>query len=77
MLLTDAGDIAISASLNQSVKPERDDQVIQSLALFLAKLSPSQQKWSVFDCELHDIYAVIKHFRYMLKERTFSLLTDH
>jgi cleavage and polyadenylation specificity factor subunit 1 len=44
---------------------------------FLKKLNTAQQKYSVYDRELLAIYEAVRHFRYMLEARQFTILTDH
>jgi len=45
--------------------------------LFLQKLSPTEQRYSTFDCELLAIYCAIKHFRHFLEASEFHIFTDH
>jgi hypothetical protein len=40
-------------------------------------LDPAQQKWSAFDRELFACVEGIRHFRYILEGRAFTILTDH
>lgn len=49
----------------------------QPLTFLNKKLSVAQRKYSPYDRELLAIYTAIRHFRHMLKEREFSVLTDH
>jgi RNase H-like domain found in reverse transcriptase/Reverse transcriptase (RNA-dependent DNA polymerase) len=49
----------------------------QPLGFFSKKLDPAQAKYSAFDRELYACYAGIRHFRYMLEGRKFTILTDH
>ena len=47
------------------------------IAFFSRKLSVSEKKYSAFDRELLAAYNAIKHFRYLLEGRPFTLYTDH
>jgi transposase InsO family protein len=49
----------------------------QPLGFFSKKLDPAQSKYSAFDRELYACYAGIRHFRYMLEGRNFTIWTDH
>jgi hypothetical protein len=49
----------------------------QPLAFFSKKLSPAEIKYSTFDRELLAAYLTIRHFRFLLEGRQFTLLTDH
>jgi cleavage and polyadenylation specificity factor subunit 1 len=49
----------------------------QLLRFFSKKLDPAQAKYSAFDRELYACYAGIRHFRYMLEGRRFTIYTDH
>lgn len=72
VLATDASGIAVGASLEQEVGVER-----QPLAFFSRKLRPAEKKYSTFDRELLAVYLAIKHFRYFLEGRPFTIVTDH
>lgn len=71
-LTTDASDVAIGAVVEQ-----RDGTNWQPLAFFSRKLSPAQRMYSAYDKELTAIFESVKHFRFMLEGRKFSILTDH
>ena len=47
------------------------------LAFFSRKLSAPERNYSTFGRELLAIYSAIKHFRYFLEVRPFTVLTDH
>jgi hypothetical protein len=47
------------------------------LAFFSRKLSTTEQKYSAFDRELLAAHSSIRHFRFLLEGRLFTLLTDH
>jgi hypothetical protein len=49
----------------------------QPLAFYSKKLSPTEVKYSTFDRELLAAYLTIRHFRFLLEGRQFTLLTDH
>ncbi|GBM96315.1 Transposon Tf2-9 polyprotein [Araneus ventricosus] len=71
-LYTDASDIAIGVVLQQN-----SGRQSEPLAFFSRKLSDSEQNYSTFDRELLAIYSAIRHFRYMLEGRDFTMFTDH
>jgi hypothetical protein len=48
----------------------------QPLAFFSKKLEPAQMRYSAFDRELFACVAGIRHFRYMLEGRPFTIYTD-
>ena len=47
------------------------------LAFFSKKLSSAKSKYSAFDRELLAAYSSIRHFRFLLEARVFTLFTDH
>ncbi len=49
----------------------------QPLAFYSKKLSPAEVKYSTFDRELLAAFLTIRHFRFLLEGRQFTLLTDH
>ena len=71
-LMTDASDIALGAVLQQC-----KDSVSQPLAFFSRKLNPAETRYSAYDRELLAIYSAIRHFRYLLEGRHFTIFTDH
>ena len=71
-LATDASDSHIGGVLQQNISHHW-----QPLSLFSAKLSPTQQRYSTFDCELQAAYSAVLHFRPYLEGQPFLLLTDH
>nr|VZI07627.1 unnamed protein product [Spirometra erinaceieuropaei] len=71
-LMTDASSTAVGASLQQTV-----GGVLQPLAFFSKKLSPTETRYSVFGLELLAVYLSIRHFRHFLEGREFVVLTDH
>ncbi|GFY09904.1 gag-pol polyprotein [Trichonephila clavipes] len=71
-LHVDASDYAIGGALHQVVDCE-----LQPLAFFSRKLTSSEKSYSAYDRELLAIYSAIRHFRYMLEARDFTVFTDH
>ncbi|GFX11995.1 retrovirus-related Pol polyprotein from transposon opus [Trichonephila clavipes] len=71
-LHVDASDYAIGGALHQVV-----DSELQPLAFFSRKLTSSEKSYSAYDRELLAIYLAIRHFRYMLEARGFTVFTDH
>ena len=61
-ILIDASSSAVDAVLQQLI-----DKTWCSLAYFSRKLTPTQQKYSTFDCELLAIYLAVKHFHYFVE----------
>ena len=71
-LYTDASNTHIGGVLQQCAGGH-----LQPLAFFSRKLSPTEQRYCTFDRELLGAYAAIKHFRFLLEGRKFTLYTDH
>ncbi|GFT86604.1 hypothetical protein TNCV_5138501 [Trichonephila clavipes] len=71
-LHVDASDYAIGGALHQVV-----GSGLQPLAFFSRKLTSSEKSYSAYDLELLAIYSAIRHFRYMLEARDFTVFTDH
>ncbi|GFX31499.1 retrovirus-related Pol polyprotein from transposon 17.6 [Trichonephila clavipes] len=71
-LHVDASDYAIGGAIHQVV-----DSELQPLAFFSRKLTSSEKSYSAYDRELLAIYSAIRHFRYMLEARDFTVFTDH
>ena len=71
-LYTDASNTHIGGVLQQVF-----GSGLQPLAFFSCKLSPTEQRYCTFDRELLGAYAAIKHFRFLLEGRVFTLFTDH
>jgi cleavage and polyadenylation specificity factor subunit 1 len=55
---------------------KRVKNVWQPLA-FSKKLSPTQQKYGAYDCELLAIYEAVRNFRHMREARHFVVITNH
>lgn len=71
-IVTDASNVAIGAVLQQKVKG-----LWKPLGFFSKKLQKSETKYSALDRELLAIYLAIKHFRYFVEGREFTVYTDH
>ncbi|GFU03454.1 transposon Tf2-11 polyprotein [Trichonephila clavipes] len=71
-LHVDASDYAIGGALHQV-----GDSELQPLAFYSRKLTSSEKSYSAYDRELLAIYSAIRHFRYMLEARDFTVFTDH
>ncbi|GFV67928.1 retrovirus-related Pol polyprotein from transposon opus [Trichonephila clavipes] len=71
-LHVDTSDYVIGGALHQVV-----DSELQPLAFFSRKLTSSEKSYSAYDRELLAIYSAIRHFRYMLEARDFTVFTDH
>lgn len=71
-LITDASELAVGATLEQYV-----DGVWQPLAFFSRQLRPPETKYAPYDLELLAIYLAVKHFRFSLEGRNFTIYTDH
>ncbi|GFX95933.1 retrovirus-related Pol polyprotein from transposon opus [Trichonephila clavipes] len=71
-LHVDASDYAVGGALHQVV-----DSELQPLAFFSRKRTSSEKSYSAYDRELLAIYSAIRHFRYMLEARDFTVFTDH
>lgn len=72
VLIVDASDLAIGASLQQLRKNN-----LEPLGFFSRKLSKSQVSYSTYDRELLAAYQAVKNFRHNLEGRTFTIYTDH
>lgn len=73
ILHTDASSVSVGSTLFQI----RKDKVKEPLGFFSAKLTATQQKYSVYDRELLAIYSSIKHFRHLIEGRNPTIFTDH
>ena len=47
------------------------------LAFFSKKLAAAQTSYSAFDRELLAVYLAVRHFRFLLEGRCFTIFTDH
>jgi hypothetical protein len=73
-LMVDASADHVGAALQQRISPTSP---WQPLGFFSKKLEPAQVKYSAFDRELWACVSSIRHFRFMLEGRHFTVLTDH
>jgi transposase InsO family protein len=73
-MATDASSSHIGAVLQQRTAVSGG---WKPLAFYSAKLTAAQTKYSAFDRELLAIYLSIRHFRFMLEGRSFTVFTDH
>lgn len=71
-LTTDASDYAVGAVYEQLV-----GGVWQPLAFFSRQLRSSERKYSTFDRELLALYLAVRHFRFLLEARPFTVFVDH
>lgn len=71
-ITTDASNVAVGAVLQQY---QQDGW--HPLAFFSKKLSTAEAKYSTFDRELLGIFLAIKHFRYYVEGKEFTVFTDH
>ena len=71
-LTSDASDTAVGAVLEQKIAGKW-----KPLAFFSRQLRKPELKYATFDCELLGIHLAIKHFRYFLEGRKFTIFTDH
>jgi cleavage and polyadenylation specificity factor subunit 1 len=71
-LAVDASDSHVGGVLQQ-----RCEKGWQPLAFYSKKLSQTEVKYSTFDRELLTAFLSIRHFRFLLEGRQFTLLTDH
>ncbi len=73
-VMVDASADHVGAALQQRRSAAAD---WQPLPFFSKKLEPAQMRYSAFDRELFACVAGIRHFRYMLEGRPFTIYTDH
>lgn len=71
-LTVDASDFAIGGVLEQFI-----DGSWKPIAFFSKKLRKPELKYSAFDRELLALYLAVRHFRYFLEGREFTVFTDH
>ena len=50
---------------------------LDRLAFFSKQLREPEQKYSTYDRELLGIYLAVRHFRYLVEGRNFTVYTDH
>ncbi len=73
-VMVDASADHVGAALQQQRSAAAD---WQQLAFFSKKLEPAQMWYSAFDRELFACVAGIRHFRYMLEGRPFTIYTNN
>ena len=71
-ITADASDVAMGAQLEQ-----KQGGQWRPIAFFSRKLSSAEKKYSAFDRELLAAFSAVKHFRYFVEGRQFTLYTDH
>ena len=72
VLMTDASDYGVGGYLFQKV-----DDKEQLVALVSKSLTPTQLKWSVIQKEAYAIAFCCKSLEALLRDRKFTILTDH
>ncbi|GFS69968.1 transposon Ty3-I Gag-Pol polyprotein [Nephila pilipes] len=70
--MVDASDSAVGGVIQQKVI-----DVGKPLSFFSSRLIPTKTQYSTYDRELLAAYFTIKHFRYLLEGREFTLFIDH
>jgi hypothetical protein len=68
---------ASSSHVGAAIQQKRPGQGWRPLGFFSAQLDKAQTNYSAFDRELFAVVAAIKHFRFMLEGRPFTVFTDH
>ena len=71
-IFVDASQHACGAALQQKI-----NDAWKPLAFFSQNFSPAQTRYATFDKELLGIYLAIRHFRYFIEGRPFTIYTDH
>jgi hypothetical protein len=71
-LATDASNSHVGAVLQQKTNGSW-----QPLSFFSKKLSATETRYSTFDRKLLAAFLSVKHFRFFLEGRPFTLFTDH
>ncbi len=73
-LMVDASANHVGAALQQRASPAAP---WEPLGFFSKKLDPAQTRYSAYDRELLACVSGIRHFRFMVEGRRFTLYTDH
>ena len=71
-VMVDASDFAVGGALHQLV-----DGSWQPMAFYSKRLQPAEERYSTFGRELLAMYQAVRHFRYHLEGRAFTIFTDH
>ena len=71
-IFVDASELGCGAALQQKIENNW-----QTLAFFSYNFSRAQSCYAAFDRELLAAYLAVRHFRYFVEARKFSLYTDH
>ena len=71
-LTVDASDVALGGVLEQKLNGSW-----KPIAFYSRQLRKPETKYSAFDKELLAVYLGIRHFRYFLEARPFTVFTDH
>ena len=71
-LMVDASDSAVGGVLQQL-----SGGVWKPIAFYSQRLKPPETRYSTFGRELLAAYLSVRHFRYLLEGRVFTLYTDH
>ena len=71
-ITSDASLSAVGGVLEQCI-----NGVWEPLAFFSKKLEPAQTRYATFDRELLGAFLSVKHFRYFVEGREFTIFTDH
>jgi len=71
--------LAVDASATHvgAVLHQKDKDALQPLAFYSRRLSGAELNYSAFDRELLAVYSAIRHFRFLLEAREFTIWTDH
>src|SRR5450830_445261 len=64
-------------SLSGGVLQQKESNGWRPLSFFSKKLDSAQQKYSAFDRELLAAHLAVRHFRFQLQGRPFTIFTDH
>ena len=70
--MVDASDFAVGGALHQLV-----DGSWEPMAFYSKRLQPAEERYSTFGRELLAMYQAVRHFRYHLEGRAFTIFTDH
>ena len=71
-LMVDASDTAVGGVLQQF-----SESMWKPIAFFSRRLKAAEMRYSTFGRELLAVYLAIRHFRYFLEGRQFTVYTDH